>query len=287
MIGPDGAAISAGLAIGGAVLMVLVALRRTVVVGRVRSRMALADGAVGGTATRWLPGSDPQRWTRSLLAVAVAVPAAALLGWPRSVALGGFGVVAWWARGVQRRRHTARALTRELPEALDAVVGVLRSGGSLLEGLRAASTQPFEPSVRRDLALVLAEIDRGGTVGGALTGWAARRNDRDLRTVATLAAAATTTGGPLATALARISATIRQRQAQAREVEALVSQARLSAMVLVVLPVGVLPLMDLLGAVTIPEVLADPVSRIAVLCGIVMDLLGLVWMRFLVARLQA
>ena len=58
-------------------------------------------------------------------------------------------------------------------------------------------------------------------------------------------------------------------------------------MVLVVLPVGVLPLLDVLGAVTLGNVLADPVSRVAVISGIGLDLLGLMWMRRLVARIQA
>jgi tight adherence protein B len=210
-----------------------------------------------------------------------------LLGWVRSLTFAGFAAVAWWARAAQQRRRADQALSRELPEVLDAVVAAVRSGGSLLEGLATAHAQPFERTVRRDLGRVLAEVDRGGAVVTALSGWAEHSGDRDLRTVAGVVAAATTTGGPLASALARIAATIRQRQAQDREVEALVSQARLSAMVLVVLPVGVLPLLEVLGAVRMHEVLDDSVSRAAVACGVVLDLLGLVWMRRLVARIQA
>lgn len=283
----EGATGVAGCSVAATVVIVLVALRRAVVSSRVRSRLGLADPRVGEAADRPFLRSVRLGRNQLLLAAVVVVLAVVALGWPRSLALGGFGMVVWWSRGAQRRRHAARALTRELPEVLDAVVGVVRSGGSLLEGLRAAHRQPFDPSVHRDLGLVLAEIDRGGAVGSAMAGWAERRDDRDLRTVASLTAAATTTGGPLATALARISATVRQRQAQAREVEALVSQARLSAMVLVVLPVGVLPLLDVLGAVTLGNVLADPVSRVAVISGIGLDLLGLMWMRRLVARIQA
>lgn len=58
-------------------------------------------------------------------------------------------------------------------------------------------------------------------------------------------------------------------------------------MVLVVLPVGVLPLLDVLGAVRIEDVLTDPVSRVAIAGGIGLDLVGLVWMRRLVARVRA
>lgn len=273
--------------VAATVVLVLIGLRRTVVRGGIRSRLGLAGpgSMVQPDHSSRLPAQHHRH--QLLLATAIGIPTVIALGWPRSVALGGFGAVAWWARGAQRRRRAAQALERELPDVLDAMVGVLRSGGALLEGLRAAHQQPFDPSVRRDLGLVLAEVDRGGAVESALAGWAARRRDRDLETMAGLTAAATTTGGPLATALASISAAIRQRQAQAREVDALVSQARLSAMVLVVLPVGVLPLLDVLGAVTISDVLSDPVSRLAVISGVGLDLLGLAWMRRLVARIQA
>ena len=261
---------------GASVLMVLVGIRRSALRRRSRARLDPADA------------DDPPGPRRRLLLVLPAVVGGVLvLGWVRSSLLAGFAVVAWWARAAQHRRRADLALSRELPEVLDALVGAVRSGGSLLEGMAAARAQPFEPSVRHDLGLVLAEVDRGGDLITALAGWADRRDDRDLRTVAGVAAAATTTGGPLAAALARIAASIRHRQALDREVEALVGQARLSAMVLVVLPIGVLPLLDVLGAVRIEEVLTDPVSRVAIAGGIGLDLIGLVWMRRLVARIQS
>lgn len=279
-----GDAALAGLAAGAGVGAAMLALRRVFVGVRVRARLSGdADGPRGAGAL----GSAHGRRVTPFLALVAAVATVSLLGWATSSALCGFGVVAWWARRSQRRRHEARALTRQLPDVLDAVVGVLRSGGSLLEGLRSAYEQPLAPSVHRDLELVLSEIDRGGTMSSALSGWAARRDDADLGTVAGLTSAATFTGGPLATPLARVSATMRQREAQGREVEALVSQARLSAMVLVVLPVGVLPLLDVVGAVPLRDVVADPVSRLAVILGVGLDLLGLAWMRHLVARIRA
>lgn len=276
-----------GSSVAAMVVLVMIGLRRTVVRGGIRFRLGLAGPGSVEQPDRAFRRLRQHHVNQLLRASAIAIPAVIALGWPRAVALGGFGAVVWWARGAQRRRRAAQALERELPDVLDAVVGVLRSGGSLLEGLRAAHRQPFDPSVRRDLGLILDEMDRGGAVESALAGWAARRRDRDLATMTGLTAAATTAGGPLATALASISAAIRQRQAQAREVDALVSQARLSAMVLVVLPVGVLPLLDVLGAVTIRDVLSDPVSRLAVISGVGLDLLGLTWMRRLVARIQA
>ena len=264
------------VSVGAAVMMALVGIRRSALRRRARARLNSAD-------------ADDQREPRRRLAfvLPVVIGGVLVLGWVRSTVLAGLAVVAWWARAAQHRRRADLALSRELPEVLDALVGAVRSGGSLLEGMVAAHAQPLEPSVRHDLHLVLAEVERGGDLVTALAGWADRRDDRDLRTVAGVAAAATTTGGPLAASLARIAASIRHRQALDREVEALVSQARLSAMVLVVLPVGVLPLLDVLGAVRIEEVLADPVGRVAIAGGIGLDLIGLAWMRRLVARISS
>lgn len=269
------ALVAAGVSAGGVVLMILAGLRRQAIRHRSRARLDPAG-------SRSLPGS----WRRLLPGLAFVVAAVLMLGWVRALLLGGFALVAWWARAAQRRKQADLALSRELPLVLDAMVGVVRSGGSLLEAVASAHAQRLEPTVRRDLGLVLSEVDRGGTVVAALAGWAERRGDRDLGTLAAVAAAATTTGGPLAAALARIAASVRQRQAQDREVEALVSQARLSAMVLVVLPIAVLPLLDVLGAVRIQDVLTDPVSRVAVVAGVGLDLIGLVWMRRLVAGVR-
>lgn len=274
MIASDSAS-AAGFSAGAAVLVVMALVRR-------RARRSRALSRLDPTA----PAAQRWPWRRLLLTVPGVACVVLLLGWARSLALVGFAAVAWWAHVAQQRRRADQALSRELPEVLDALVGAVRSGGSLLEGVATAHSQPFERTVRRDLGLVLAEVDRGGSVVAALSGWAERRDDRDLRTVAGVVAAATTTGGPLAAALTRVAATIRERQAQDREVEALVGQARLSAMVLVVLPVGVLPLLDALGAVRIQDVLSDSLSRVAVGGGILLDLIGLMWMRRLVARIQ-
>ena len=269
------AASTAGVTAGAAVLMALAGLRRSALRRRTRGR--LEPRAAGRRPTAWHP----------LLPALAAAGGVLVIGGVRTVLLAVFAVVAWWARRAQHRRRTALALSRDLPEVIDAVVGVVRSGGSLLQGIAAAEAHPFAPSVRRDLGLVLAEVERGGATVTALTGWARRRDDRDLRTLAGVAAAATRTGGPLAAALAEIAATIRQRQAQDREIDALVGQARLSAMVLVVLPVGVLPLLDALGAVELSSVLADPVGRVAVAVGVGLDLIGLAWIRRLVAGIRS
>ncbi len=241
-----------------------------------------APSAGGGRIANRVRAGAP----RAALAIGSGVLCGMVIGLPRAMIMAILGIVGLWARRAQLTRQAEGALSRDLPEIFEVIGGALRSGGTFLDGLRAASALPFEPTTRRDMKRVMAEIDRGGQVAEALDAWAGRSEDVDLRTLAGLVESATGTGGPLAAALDRLSAAIRQRHAQRREVDALVGQARLSAMVLVVLPFAVLPLLDAFGTVDLTTIVADPISRVAITLGLVLDISGLAWMRRLIGRID-
>jgi tight adherence protein B len=134
-----------------------------------------------------------------------------------------------------RERRDLR-LERELPRLLEAVARSLRSGASLRAALGEAATE--QGVATDDLALVLAAVDRGAPLGEALDRWAKRRPRPGVRLAAGALVVASTAGGTPARSVDGVAATLRERLEVDREVRALATQARTSALVVTVAPLA-------------------------------------------------
>lgn len=185
---------------------------------------------------------------------------------------------AWGAVG----RHLERRLGRrrrapevDLPALLEAVAARLRAGGSLAQALVEAAPPPGGPLAdqwRRTVELVPAV----GAVG-ALRDWAARAEQRSVRLAAAALTLAATTGGPPARAIDGVAATLRSRLALQAEIRALSSQARASAVVIVLAPA----VFGVLAGLTDPRTAAflrTPLGLLVVVAGLGLDGLGGWWM---------
>lgn len=212
--------------------------------------------------------------TASVVVVAgtgvVAGRAMALLALVAAVAAGVSAVVLG-------RGRADRLVDRELPDVLDMVAAGLRSGAALPAALhegRAAARGP----VRGDLDHVLATHAVGVPFVDALTAWRSRRSTPAVRaTVAALAIAATA-GGGAARAVDGVAAGLRDRRAVDRELRALATQARASAVVIMTAPLG----FAVLTGASDPEawafLTASPVGLVCTTAGLALDLAGGVWM---------
>jgi len=100
--------------------------------------------------------------------------------------------------------------------------------------------------------------------------------------VAAALSLASETGGTAARAVDGVAATLRERIEVADEVRALGAQARLSAVVIAVAPIG----FGLVAAATDPRTLSflvsTPVGFACLVAGITLDLLAYAWMRRIV-----
>ncbi len=141
--------------------------------------------------------------------------------------------MAWWHRRPAVRR---RAVAASLPELLDEVARSLRSGASLHQALDEAAITvggPTGASVRR----LVSDTARGATLAHALVAWAGRDVMPEVTFAATALGLASSSGGQAAQAVDAVAATLRERRAVGREVRAQSVQARLSAVVIALLPV--------------------------------------------------
>jgi tight adherence protein B len=132
---------------------------------------------------------------------------------------------------------------------------------------------------RADLRGVVARAERGLPLADAFAGWARPDPSPEVHVAAAALALAASAGGPQAQAIDRAAATLRERRAVAGDVHAQSAQARLSALV-----IGLLPVAFLLWAVvtdrrTAAFLVADPVGWACLSVGLTLEALGALWMR--------
>ncbi len=86
-------------------------------------------------------------------------------------------------------------------------------------------------------------------------------------------------GGDLPSVLDQVGAAIRDRVAAAREVRALTAQARLSGLILGLLPIAFFVFLWLTSRRDIEAALGTSAGRVAVVLGITLETVAFVWIR--------
>lgn len=235
-----------------------------------RSALVAADLEVDPVAARraWVAGGTAVvvlaalRW-----GVAGAVVAAAL-------AVTGPGAVLSWRRGQADRR-----LAAALPGVLEGVAGRLRAGASMAEAIGVAAEEPSGSTLLdSDLRDLQRRVAHGQPFAAAVEAWAERRPAPGVGLVAAALVLGAEAGGARARAIDGVAATLRDRRAVAAEVDALSTQARASALVMMGAPVA----FAVLGLLSDPEVarflLATPAGLACLVVGLGLDALAGWWM---------
>ena len=217
---------------------------------------------------------------RCWLGAGLAIPVAAvvLAGVPA-----GMMVTAAIAAGpvmlLRARRGTGDArLQAALPEALEAVARSLRSGSSLLQAVEEAGSTT-SGALGSELRAVAARARRGSSLVDSLDDLAARRPIGSLQLAVSALCLGIETGGAQAQAVDGVAATIRDRHNLAAEVRALSSQARASAAVMGLSPIGFGVFAGATDPRTATFLLHTPLGLAFVAGGLVLDAVGWLWMR--------
>jgi len=164
----------------------------------------------------------------------------------------------------------------------DDVARRVRSGTSLSQAL--VESVPSDADVRAATGAVRLAIERGRPVADAVSNVdPTRRGNRHLATACSVIAVSATLGGASAAPLDRAAAALRLRAVDDEERRSQSAQARLSAHVLTVIPVGMLVLL----VTTDPDVRAVVVAPAGALCvaiGLLLNATGWLWMRHTIGR---
>ena len=278
--------------------------RRAPVVHRFPSTQAPTGPVGGGWARPALPAPPPRvaagladadlpvpadvAWTAWLGALVLGPLVAAAAGGLGLAAVVATGVVAGPALAVRARRGRAGArIEQALPGALEAVARSLRSGASLRQAVAEAGTDAGgSTALGAALSRAADEAAQGASLVASLEAVAARRPLPGVRLGVAALCLGAETGGAQARAVDGVAATVRERLAVAAELRALSSQARISALVIGLAPVG----FGAFAATTDPRtaefMFHTPAGLALLVAGLVLDTLGWLWMQRL-ARVAA
>jgi tight adherence protein B len=178
------------------------------------------------------------------------------------------------------RRRAALRFVAALPGLLDDVVAQLHAGGTVSDALLAASERPGP--LRGDLVRLETRVRVGSDLSGALAQWTRDRDLPELRVVAGGLALAATSGGPSADALDGLARSVRDQLGAQADAVALAAQARMSAVVVGAAPIGYLVFASLVDAHAADVLLDSAVGRTCFVVGLLLEGLGVVWMRRIV-----
>jgi tight adherence protein B len=283
------------LAAGGLGRRASVVSRRGRVVGRLpgappepaagagRRRQAPAPPAwvAAALAAADVPLAPATAWTAWLVALGVGLVVALVVGGPGLAGVAGVVLVAGPAVVVRSRRGRAdERVEKALPGALEAVARSLRSGASLRQAVEEAGAAAGTGRVLAgELSRAAAEAAQGASLVTALEGVGARRPLPGVRLGVAALCLGAETGGAQARAVDGVAATVRERLAVAAELRALSSQARISALVIGLAPVG----FGAFAAATDPRtaqfLLHTAGGLLLLVAGLVLDGLGWLWMQ--------
>ena len=239
---------------------------------RRRVARALNDAAIDRS-----PEQAVQTW---LFAACIA----AVVGFGLSPALGalaGAGVLAGapvaLALAGQRR---GRLIAAAVPATLEQVGAELRVGGTVTTALAAIASGegPLAPDIMR----VESRVRLGATLADALESWGRERPAAGIEATAGALALSATVGGRASDALDALASSLRDRLSVAAEARALSAQARYSAWVIGVAPVGYVVGSAVIDPRSLHALIGTGAGRACALAGVGLELLGAMWMRAIV-----
>ena len=178
------------------------------------------------------------------------------------------------------RRRKAFADQRD--DSLQLLASSLRAGHSLLQALNSVAHEAEEPT-SVEFARVINEIRVGRSVGQALDEAVARMRSDDFVWVTQAIAINREVGGNLAEVLDGVGHTIRERNQIRRQVQALSAEGKMSALVLMLLPVGVVGFLSLANPAYLLKLTHGLVGYGLIGLAVVLMLVGALWLKKVVS----
>jgi Flp pilus assembly protein TadB len=197
----------------------------------------------------------------------IAILIGSLVGW--------LGMRFFLSFRIARRRA---AFDNQLPNALQLVAGSLRLGFSLAQALDALVREAAQPTAG-EFGRALAEARLGIALDVALDAVANRMNSDDLRWSVMAIRIQRDVGGNLAEVLRNTVDTMRERAYLRRQVRALSAEGRLSAYILVALPIFIGGWLLLTSPSYMHPLYSTPTGLVMLTVTDVLIVLGALWMR--------
>jgi Flp pilus assembly protein TadB/Mg-chelatase subunit ChlD len=191
------------------------------------------------------------------------------------------GVVGGWAGTELYHRRKAekrvQAFATLLPDALQLIIGSLRSGFSLSQAVDAMARELPDP-VSTEFGRAIGEARLGEPLEDALERVAQRMKSTDLSWAVVAIRVQQQVGGNLAEVLSNTVKTIRERDSLRRHVRALSAEGRLSAWILIALPILAGAFIFTFRTEYATPLFTDPLGLIMLAMAVVLLIVGTIWM---------
>jgi tight adherence protein B len=232
-----------------------------------------------------LPLRAGEWWVLRIVALVVGVAASMLLirgGLLMTVLAAVLGFVfgifapAFVLRFLANRR--GKKFDHQLPDVLTLVASSLSTGFSLPQALDAVAKDSADPSAK-EFSRALAETRIGADIADSLERMASRMDSDNMRWTSMAIRIQREVGGNLAETLRTTAKTLREREELGRHVRALSAEGRLSAYILIGLPIGIFFYTMQTNRDYIELLWTRPLGLAMIGAGLVSLTLGVFWMR--------
>jgi tight adherence protein B len=182
---------------------------------------------------------------------------------------------------VRRRLHDRR--DAQLPDSLERLASALRAGSSPTTAFVSLAHEAPEP-LGAELRVVAAEVEHGAGMAAAVGAWAAHQGASPaVRLAASALSLGVAAGGEVARSMDRVAATLRERRELQAEVHSLATQARASAGVLGMAPLGFTALVSTIEPGMVRFLVTTPIGLLCLAAGLALEVAGILWMARIVA----
>jgi len=215
----------------------------------------------------------------SATAVVVGTTAGLVLGGPAGAIL--FGSAAAAAprtilRSLASRRR--RAFSNQLEGSLQTIAGSLRSGYGLVQAMSTVASESPRPT-SDEFNRVVVESRLGRSIEQSLAGMADRMENEDLGWVVEAIEIQHEVGGNLAEVLDTVTNTIRERNQVRRQVQALSAEGKISAAILLALPVVIAGFIAIISPEYLAELTNTTPGRIMLVVALLLMAAGAGWIK--------
>jgi Flp pilus assembly protein TadB len=169
----------------------------------------------------------------------------------------------------------------QLDESLSLLAGGLRAGHSLLRAIDAAAQESEQPT-SEEFARIVNETRIGRDLSDTLVNTANRMRSDDFHWVAQAIGINREVGGSLSQVLDQVAHTIRERNEIRRQVKGLAAEGKLSAWILILLPVGVFTFLNLTQHNYLTGFFGSIWGILALVVAVILLIVGSVWMMVVV-----
>lgn len=188
----------------------------------------------------------------------------------------GFGIGKIYLSSVRAKK--ASAFAEELPDTLTILASSLKSGLSFTQALESVAREG-DGEVALQFRRVLSEVQVGRLLTDALQDVADRMDSNDFRWTISALSIQRDVGGNLSDILTTTAETIRGRAEIRREIKALSAEGRMSAYVLVALPILMMLYLQLTRPENLRLMFTQPIGIALMVLVVILIITGWIWVK--------